>query len=338
MRLLYLGTDTGTSGHRANALRRLGHGVTIVDPYRAISKIPLKNPWQRYLGSLGLASLARAYVLKSISARTFDLVWVDGGPHVSRRLVDDLHKLAPRVINYHVDDPFGRRDANYWLQYRQAVCAYDLMVVVREENVEEARRLHARKVLHVFRSADELAHAARVLTDEEKAKWSSDVLFVGTGFPERGAFFRELIRLGVPISIYGNGWQLLKEWKTLQPYWKGSGLDDAYSYSTAILAAKVSLGLLSSENRDLHTTRSMEIPSLGGTFCAQRTREHVALYAEDEEAVFWSSPEECAFKCRSLLSNESWRESIARKGHERFLKNGWTNMRVAESVLKAAFE
>jgi spore maturation protein CgeB len=338
MRILYLGTEFGTAGHRANALRRLGHDVTVVDTFRAIPRIPLIGPWQRYMGSVGLASLARNYVLKSISGQTFDLVWVDGGPHVSRSLVEDLRKSARRIINYHVDDPFGKRDANFWHQYLRAVCAYDLMVVVREENVEEAYRLHARKVLHVFRSADEVAHAPRVLTEEEKAQWASEVLFVGTGFPERGAFFSELIRFGVPLSIYGGLWQSLKQWKELQPYWRGPGLEDAYSYSTAILASKVTLGLLSKENRDLHTTRSMEIPSLGGVFCAERTREHIALYKEDEEAVFWDSPQECASKCEALLSNSSWRESIARKGHERYLKNGWTNMRVAEIVLKTAFE
>jgi hypothetical protein len=338
MKILYLGNDRGTAGHRANALRRLGHDVTILNPLHGISKVPLSGPWRRYLGSVGLASLARAYVLQSISGQTFDLVWVDGGPLVSRRLVHDLRTSARRVINYNVDDPFGPRDVNYWLQYRRAVCAYDLLVVVRDENVEEARRLRARKVLHVFRSADEEAHAMRVLTDEERARWASEVLFVGTGFRDRGVFFAELIRLGVPVSIYGNSWGSLKEWKTIQPYWKGPGLEDAYSYATAILAAKVSLGLLAKENRDLHTTRSMEIPSLGGVFCAQRTREHVALYSENEEAVFWSSPEECASKCNALLSNDSWRQSVARKGHERYLKNGWTNMRVAETVLKTAFE
>ncbi len=338
MKILYLGSDQGTAGHRANALRRLGHDVTIVNPSQGVSRIPLNGPWRRYLGSVGLASLAGAYVLQSISGQTFDLVWVDGGPLVSRKLVRDLRKSARRVINYNVDDPFGPRDMNYWLQYRRAVRVYDLMVVVREENIEEARRLHARKILHVFRSADEVAHAMRVLTVEEKERWASEVLFVGTGFPDRGPFFAELIRLGVPLSIYGNSWDSLREWKTIQPYWRGPGLEDAYSYSTAILASKVSLGLLAKENRDLHTTRSMEIPSLGGVFCAERTREHVALYNEGEEAAFWSSPDECASKCYALLSNDSWRQSIARKGHERYLKNGWTNMRVAETVLKAAFE
>jgi hypothetical protein len=148
----------------------------------------------------------------------------------------------------------------------------------------------------------------------------------------------ELIRLGVPVSIYGGLWNRLKEWKHIQPHWKGPGLEDAYTYSTAIQAAKVCLGLLSSENRDLHTTRSMEIPALGGVFCAQRTSEHLALYREEEEAVFWDTPEECAAKCFALLRDDAWRESVARQGRERYLKNGWTNMQVAERILKAAFE
>ena len=215
------------------------------------------------------------------------------------------------MINLNLDDPFGRRDLNSWTQYRSAVSEYDLVVVVREENIAEARALHAKRVLRIYRAADEVAHAPRELTPAEQEKWGSEVLFVGTAFPERGAFFRELVRLGVPLSIYGNKWSELKEWKALKTCWRGPGLEDPYSYSTAILAAKVSLGLLSKENRDLHTTRSMEIPSLGGAFCAERTSEHLHLYEEDKEAVFWSSPEECAAKCAALLADDVWRRGVA---------------------------
>lgn len=338
MKILYLGSATGTSGQRANALRRLQHEVTILNPTGAGVKLPLIGLWQRYLGSIGLTSLVRDFVLRTISGQTFDLVWVDGGALVSAQLVNDLKKLAGRVINHNVDDPFGRRDANYWLQYRRSVCEYDLIVVVREENIAEAKALGARRVLHVFRSADEVAHAPRDLTDEEQSRWGSEILFVGTGFPERGPFFKELIGLGIPLSIYGNNWQRLREWKTIEQAWRGPGLDDPYSYSTAILAAKVSLGLLSKPNRDLHTTRSMEIPSLGGVFCAERTHEHLSLYEADVEAVYWSDAEECAAKCNALLKDAIWRESIARNGHLRYLRNGWTNMGVAGIILRAAFE
>jgi spore maturation protein CgeB len=338
MKILYLGSKGGTSSQRAHALLRLGHEVQLLDPSKFVSRIPLAGAWQRYLGAVGLASRVRSGVMGCVKRSRFDLIWVDSGGLVSRLLVENLKQVAPRIINLNLDDPFGKRDLNAWMQYRSAVSAYDLVVVVREENISEAKALRAKRVLRVYRAADEVAHAQRELNEQEKATWNSEVLFVGTGFPERGAFFSELVRHGVPLSIYGNKWSELKEWKTLKHYWRGPGLEDAYSYSTAILAAKVSLGLLSKENRDLHTTRSLEIPSLGGVFCAERTSEHLSLYREDEEAVFWSDAEECAVKCKALLANDEWRRAVATRGHDRYLKNGWTNMKVAEIILRAATE
>ena len=339
MKILYLGRESGTSGHRANALRRLGHEVQVISPGDFVPKLPLIPHWQQYLGSVGLASLIRKRVLGKLEGSSgFDVVWVDSGGLVSRELAEDLKRFGKRVLNYNVDDPYGDRDGNSWMQYRGAVRAYDLVVVVRKENVEEARSLGARKVLRVYRSADEVAHGSIQLSEQERAKWNSDVLFVGTAFPERGVFFAELVKYGVPLSIYGGLWEKLREWKTIRPYWRGPGLEEKYTYAAAIHSAKVCLGLVSKGNRDLHTTRSLEIPALGGVFCAQRTDEHLALYEENKEAVFWDSAEECAAKCHALLADDAWRRSVAENGHLRYLKNGWTNEKVAEKILQVALE
>ncbi len=339
MKILYLGSDSGTSGHRLNALRRLGHGVEVVDPGACVPGIPLIGAWLRYCGSVGLATLIRNRVMDKLAGRSgFDVVWVDSGAIVSRQLVLDLKQVGKRVLNYNVDDPYGTRDLNLWRQYRSAVRAYDLVVVVRKENVEEAKEFRAQKVLLVYRSADEVAHEPFLMSKEEQARWATEVLFIGTGFPERGEFFADLVGHGVPLSIYGSDWAKLKQWKLIQPYWKGPGLVEKYNYGAAIRSAKVCLGLLSKGNRDLHTTRSLEIPSLGGVFCAERTEDHLALYEENKEAVFWSSAEECAAKCQALLADDAWRRSIAENGHQRYLKNGWTNMKIAEKILRAAFE
>ena len=339
MRILYLGSKDGTSGHRANALTRLQHQVELLDIADILPDSRILGVWERYFGSIGLASFVQARILNGLSGRGgFDVVWVDSGALVSRELVRELKRLGKRVLNYNVDDPYGWRDLNFWYQYRRAVPAYDLVVVVRKENVAEAHSLGAKRTLLVYRSADEEAHSPFELTGEERDKWASEVLFVGTAFPERGPFFAELIRYGVPLTIYGGRWHRLKEWKIVRPYWKGAHLSDRYTYAAAIMSAKVCLGLLSKGNRDLHTTRSLEIPSLGSVLCAERTQEHLALYNEDEEAVFWSNAEDCAAKCHALLNNDVWRKSIGEKGRQRYLKNGWTNMKIAESILRAAFE
>lgn len=89
-------------------------------------------------------------------------------------------------------------------------------------------------------------------------------------------------------------------------------------------------------NRDLHTTRSMEIPAMGGLLCAKRTSEHPALYEEGVEAVFWCDADECAEQCMALLADEPRRKAIAAAGHARAPRNGHSNQRVMARILDAA--
>jgi hypothetical protein len=246
--------------------------------------------------------------------------------------VRELRRRCGTVVNYNVDDPFGPRDGRRWRLYLQSVPLYDLVVVVREVNVEEARARGARRVLRVFRSADEEAHAPRALEAADRARWEREVLFVGTWMPERGGLAAELVGRGVPLSIYGDGWSRAREWNVIRACWRGPAIygDD---YVKAIRGAKACLGLLSKGNRDLHTQRTMEIPFAGGLLCAERTSEHRALYREGEEAVFWSDASECADRCRALIADARRRDDIAARGRARCVSNGHLNERVMERVL-----
>ena len=336
MKILYLGPDTGTSAHRKAALVRMGHEVTLINPYSLLPSNRAVSVWLWHAGGLGLVEIVRRRVLESLGQASFDLAWVDHGALITAGLVDDLKKRILKVICYNVDDPFGRRDGMLWRPFLKAVPSYDLLVVVRACNIEEAYQRGAKEVMCVFRSADEVAHAPRQLSAEEREEWKSEVVFVGTAFPERGPFLAQLISLGVPLTIYGNRYHRLPEWPLLKPHWRPANTDTVEGYANAISAAKVCLGLLCKGNRDLHTTRSIEIPALGGVFCAERTSEHLALYEEDREAVFWEGPEECAAKCFALLSDDSWRREVAAAGHRRYLMGPWQNMRVLQAILDSA--
>jgi spore maturation protein CgeB len=287
---------------------------------------------------LFLESFIRQQVLESIPPRNFDVAYVESGELVGPSLVRELKKRFGTVVNCNVDDPYGRRDGLRWRLYLQAVPFYDLVVVVRDCNVPEAFSRGAREVLRVHRAADEIAHAPRPITDQDYRQWAAEVVFVGTWMPERGPFMAQLIKLGVPLSIYGDRWHKASEWSALRSCWRGPGLYKDDDYAKAIQCAKVSLGLLSKGNRDLTTQRSFEIPYLGGVLCAERTSEHIELYREDEEAVFWSSPEECARKCMRLLHDEPYRKRIAAIGRRRCLENRTTNETVMTQILDKALK
>jgi spore maturation protein CgeB len=333
MRILFLGVDKGTSKHRMEAMRRLGHTVSSIDPQACLPNNYIKRKFHYETGAIFYERTVTDFVLGAIGEDRFDCCWTDGGFCVGPTLIANIHRQGCPVINYNVDDPFGTRDRFHWELYKKSVPHYDILVVVRPQNVPEAYQRGAQKVLHVFRSADEVAHSPRNISQMDFEYWQSDVVCVATWMPERGPFLSQLMNLGVPLSIYGDRWNRAREWKLLQPAWRGPATAGDDEYAKAVQCAKVCLGLLSKGNRDLHTQRSLEIPSLGSLFCAERTTEHQTLYREGEEAIFWSDAAECAEKCLSLLSDDPARSSIAKRGHERCMANNLFN----ESIISYIF-
>jgi len=340
LRILHLGDDTPgwTSRHRADALARMGHMVFCVNAGKGIPKWPLA-------GTLGVRTGYRLWlpwinrhVLKEVATFDYDTIWVEGGPEISPGLLKTLKKRGQKVINYINDDPTGHRDGRKWDQYRKCIPEYDLVAVMREQNIREHYRLGARRVVRTYMSCDPIAHSPITMSEEESGKWASDVLFVGTYFPERGPFLLRLKELGVPLSIRGNLWERAPEWPHLRPLWKGPGImgDD---YVRAIQSSKVALGLLSKGNRDLHTRRSLEIPFIGGAaFCAERTTEHSLLYRDGEEAAFWSTPEECAERCHALLSDEPGRLRMVAAARRRVQEWRLTNDEIIAAILRVLYD
>lgn len=335
LRILYLGTKSGTCLDRARAYERLGHQVLHIDPRALLPQTAWVDRVTWRLGGQYWAPLLRSALVKTLAGRRFDMCHVDCGEWITPATVTILKAHAKKVINYCIDDPTGPRDGARFHAYREALPYYDLVVVMRPQNVDEAKALGARQVMRVYMSADEVSHAPRNMTEEQRRHWETKVLFLGTWMPERGPFLLQLIEQGVPLSIRGAHWQKAPEWKKLQPHWVGGPVSgDEYAY--AIQSAQVNLGLLSKGNRDAHTTRSMEVPSLGGVLCAERTHEHLGLYADGREAYFWSTVNECAQACFSLLNSVELRQQVAANGHQRFRTSGYSNEHVLGAILERA--
>ena len=327
-----MGGPGSTSLMKARALERLGHRVTVLNLQECLPR----NIWLRRLNNWTGYAVCQTETAKFVAGRlvgqNYDVGWVDSGQMVGPRVVAALRKHARHLVNYNHDDPTGARDGRAWGSFKRAAPLYDLLVTVRPETEAELKELGARQVLRVWRSYDEVDHRPRDITPDDQVRWGSEVVFVGTWMPERGAFMAELVRRGVPLAIYGDFWPKADEWPELRAAWRGPAVygDD---YAKAIQCSKIALGLLSKENRDRHTTRSAEIPALGGLLCAERTDEHMQLFVEGKEAVLWRDVSECEAQCRALLSGDK-REEIRLCGEERVRALGIGNERILDSVLR----
>ncbi|HWQ45746.1 MAG TPA: hypothetical protein VN376_02700, partial [Longilinea sp.] len=210
MKILYVGQSYGTSLQRVNTLKRLGHEVVLLDPYIILPKNRLVSKWVHATGLLGLSDLIAQRVTQYLNDRFFDIIWVNGGDLISPDLLHELKDHGTYVLNYNNDDPFSLPEyGEYqkWRLYRQCIPLYDLLVVVRPQNISEVLAKGAKKVLRVYLSADEVEHQPVTLSPEERLRWQSEVCFIGTWFPERGPFMATLIQQGIPLAIWGNRWQ-----------------------------------------------------------------------------------------------------------------------------------
>lgn len=337
LKILHLGPQRGTCLDRANAFRRLGHQVEHLDPRQFLPRTQWIDRITWHLGGHWFGSQLADALSRNLSAARFDLCQVESSEWMTPEVIAVLRRHCDRIVSYSIDDPLGRRDGARFSVYRRHLSHFDLCVVVRQQNITEAYERGARAVMRVFMSADEVTHAPRRLTAEDRQHWAAEVQFLGTWFPERGQFLLKLLRLGVPLQIRGSNWDRAPEWPELRAHCRlGELTGDAYA--KAIQCARVNIGLVSKGNRDQHTTRTMEVPALGALLCAERTIEHRSLYAERQEALFWSDSEECAAMCRYALEDEERRLAIAAAGRERLRKNGHYNQQVLAQILERALQ
>ncbi len=278
-------------------------------------------------------------VFTKVSSVAPDLIWVNQGEFLGPRVIRRLRTLGAPLVNYANDNPFSTENWRRFSHYRAALPYYDLVVVVFSDIVKRAEEAGARRVIRKFISADEVAHRPRVLGAAQKARYASEVAFVGTWMPvQRGPLVVELIRRGVPVSVWGNLWHKAPEWPLIRPCWRGPGVYDDDGYAAIIQSAKICLGLVNKTSGNLHTDRSIQIPALGTVLCAERTSEHMMMYKDREEAVFWDDVSECAALCRELLADEPRRVAMARRGHARAIENNLFNEPILAGILDVALE
>lgn len=340
MTILYIGDSNyaSTSFHRASALERLGHSVVVQNPYLACNgqlQNSIVNKLHFISGYRFLQTTIHNWLTTVIQeAEKPDLIWVDSGELIGETSLQLLQKSAVPIVLYNVDDPTGARDGNRFKSLLKALPYYDLTVAVRPETAHEYTKLGAVRSLLVYRSYDEVAHKPFESQSAIPAQFTSDIAFIGTWMrhEKRDEFLLKLIQNGLPVSIWGDRWNKSPHWNVLKPYHKGGALGGR-DYVAAIQGAKICIGMLSKGNRDQHTQRSLEIPFIGGLFCAERTPEHLAMYAENEEAVFWNDADECVAQCRELLADDQKRERIRKAGMDRVRANQVGNEDICRKII-----
>lgn len=331
MKILSVGSMNGVSNtcvHRHWAIKDVAEEVDTVNTAHA------STLWYRIAHHLFLYGLpqrlpdlagANEQIKKKVETTRYDIVWIDKGLTINPETLLYIKAKSPntKIVSYSPDNMALRHNQSQ--QFIKCIPLYDYFFTTKSYIIDDLKKLGAKNIIFVNKSFERRFHYPRALNDIDMKKLSADVGFIGAFEQNRMDSIKYLVDNGISVTVWGagKGW---KKYYDYNPFLKihlgGLFTDD---YAKFFAATKISLCFLRKMNKDQQTSRTMEIPACGGFMLAERTEEHLALFKEDEEAVFFSSNEELLQKCRYYLSHESERKEIARRGYQRCIESDYSN-------------
>ncbi len=257
-----------------------------------------------------------------------DIVFVYRGTHVTPHTLTAIKEMLPDALlaGYNNDDPFGPGQPHMlWRHFLRCLPHYDLTLAYRPHNVAEFQSRGARAV-HLLRSGfmPERNHPV-TLTDADRARYASDVVFVGHYENDgRIEYLEEVVRQGYTLRLFGPGYdwdsviarsRWLKRQRPVQLVW-------GEEYNKALCGAKIALCFFSRLNRDTYTRRCFEIPAAGTMMLSEYSDDAATLFAAGREADFFRDKQEFIAKLKLYLDDDALRSSIAAAGLKRVWADG----------------
>ena len=339
MKILYASglSPNDSSLYRLWALERLGHQVIPFNAYEYDSPNPLIRKIVFRLSAGPAVNHLNRDLLTIAEREKPDLLWTDKLLWMRPRTLDRLRAMDIPTISYMIDNPFGPRRDPGWRLYMKDIPHYDLHVVQRDRNIADYRSHGARDVIKIQTAYEPTIHYPPPSGWSDKDR-NREVSFVGTPYDNRADTLDKLSQTGeFQVAISGNqrAWQ-----RALPPeafarlYCEGELFQQ--QYREAIWRSKINLSFLTRSNQDEFVHKSFEIAACGGFLLAERSEGHLQRFREDEEAVFFSTFDECLHKIRLYLNDEPARARIAAAGQARAHRDGYHNDHQVNLILQRA--
>lgn len=309
-RILFVGDDWYGSNATSlrNAWLRLGCEVVTVntaslsDPVGNLRRRVWKRAARASYDDMASRRIDDAVRRELLTSR-FDVLVAFKALCLSASLLESIS--CPRV-HYHPDDSTNPEHRS--AIFDQAEPYYDLHITTKSFNVAEIEQRARRPAAFVWCAYDREWHCPVEVQKDHM------VGFIGTRRPDREDLLRAVSRaFPGKFLVCGSGWASLR------------GLEDATvapgafgrAFSEAASRAPIQLGLLNSDNRDLHTCRSFEVPAAGALIVAERTSEHEAMFVDRVEALMFDGQAELVDLLQMLERSPETASSIRAAGHRR---------------------
>jgi hypothetical protein len=339
MKILYAAglSPNDSSLYRLWALERLGHQVIPFNAYEYLPHNPLLRKIVFRLSAGPSVNRLNHDLLRVAEFEKPDLLWTDKLLWMRPKTLDRLRAMGIATVSYMIDNPFGPRQDPGWRLYMKDIPHYDLHVVQRDKNIADYRSHGARDVIKIQTAYEPTIHFPPPAgwTDRNRNR---DVSFIGTPYDDRAATLDNLSKLnGFQVAISGNSrsWERALSPEAFTRLYREGELYQQ-QYREAIWRSKINLSFITRSNQDEFVHKSFEIAGCGGFLLAERSDGHLQRFREGEEAVFFSTYDECVEKISRYLPDEAARTRIAAAGQARALRDGYHNDHQVSLIVERA--
>ena len=301
----------------AAALTRLGHEVTRFDhrdfllPGRLRQRIGLLDRLDRQRLNARLLALCRRV--------RPDLLIVNQGTVLALATLDRLRDQGVRCVNWFSDYP---AEFDSGLRLADAYDSFFLASSYAAERHREAGRKHS---FWLPFGCDPESHHPD-LTDSPTARRGPvdvpEVVFVGSHYPERQVLLRFL--RGLPVGIWGPGWERAADDPVLRPMIRGGALRPGAwrrLYARARVVVNIHYGAFGpiESSGDLASTRVFEILACGAFQVVNTQGDVLRLFRDGEHLSVFAGGGDLRARVERGLTDGAFRLEVARAGRAEVL-------------------
>ncbi len=317
--------------YAASALKSLGHMVEVFEApdfngaYESLKNLRVTGDRLDYLQNSFLNVVSQS-VLAKVETFEPDLVLAMAQAPLNHQALKRLRRDGVTTAMWFVED---HRLFTYWKSFAPF---YDIFAVIQKEPfISELGKIGQPNALYLPLAALPEFHRPMSLTPVEQRKFGSEVSFMGAGYPNRRAAFRELVNHD--FKLWGTEWE---GDHVLEPLVQMRGARVTPEECVKIFnATRINLNLHSSvQARELVThgdfvnPRTFELAACGAFQLVDRRTLLDEAFADGELATF-DSMEELLEKIDYFLEKQEECAEIANKGRERVLKDHTYQTRMA---------
>lgn len=221
---------------------------------------------------------------------------------VNSATINQLRKHSPTMkVIYWWGDILTEKGE---LSIREAATFADRLLVSYAGCLEKLKPLYGEQIDYFPFGVSERFHSAPRITEHDKKRFTADVSFVGTCYPERCALIEALnVKLKSPVRVWGRGW------RHCRPV-TGQGALSLQDSLEVHACSKISLNLHHRDTDNGCNMKFYEIPAAGGfQLCdAQPVMTTTAL---GKSTITCQSPDEFADRINYYLTHEDKRQQLA---------------------------